>query len=136
MASKVKLLTHDIKSKERVALLTDIVKHAFSSLALNERYKETTGDGKFNEVIKLESFRLELVSFINMQMKRGNLGQYVAIIGQDYTLQVKYSKTSMAKFDILGFVLLLYEIPYITVATLLQKEKVTDEDMEKIKSKT
>jgi hypothetical protein len=47
-------------------------------------------------------------------------------------LQVKYRKGTMMKFDVAGQTVLLYEVAYITVPTLTQEAKVTDEEIQKI----
>ena len=43
-------------------------------------------------------------------------------------LQVKYSKGSMIKFDILGQIVLIYEVPYIAVPTLKDSESVSNKE--------
>jgi hypothetical protein len=60
------------------------------------------------------------------------LEHYVAIFGQDYLLQVKYSKGSLIILDVIGFSLLLYEVPYISVPTILKEDSLTDEEYKKI----
>ena len=66
------------------------------------------------------------------QLIRGNLEHYVCLIGTIYMLQVKYRKGSMAKFDICGQTVLLYEVAYIAVPTQAQKDKLADADLEKL----
>ena len=46
-------------------------------------------------------------------------------------LQVKYRKGTMAKFDICGNTVLLYEVAYIAVPTQPQKDKLFDEELAK-----
>ena len=45
-------------------------------------------------------------------------------------LQVKYSKGSMIKFDILGYTVLLYEAPYIAVPTAKSLGLLSDSEYE------
>lgn len=54
-------------------------------------------------------------------------------LGSDYMLQLKYSKGSMAKFDVLGTMLLMYEVPYIAVPTLKDADYLSDKEVEMIK---
>lgn len=53
-------------------------------------------------------------------------------LGSDYMLQLKYSKNSMAKFDVLGTMLLMYEVPYIAVPTLKDADYLFDKEVESI----
>ncbi len=41
----------------------------------------------------------------------------------------------MIKFDILGILVLLYEVPYIAVPTLKDSEKLSDSEYAKIENK-
>ncbi len=52
-------------------------------------------------------------------------------MGTSYMLQVKYRKGSMAKFDICGNTVLLYEVAYIAVPTQPTKDKLYDEELAK-----
>jgi len=76
--------------------------------------------------MKIGKFKKELVFQVYNQLLRGKYEHYVVVLGTDYMLQVKYSKGSMIKFDILGMIVLLYEVPYISVPTLRDNEGVND----------
>ena len=91
--------------------------------------KKTT---ELADIMKLLKFRKELTLFIQIQLIKGGKEHYVVVCGQDYTLQVKYKKGSMITFDILGYQILLYEVPYICVPTLLDSDMVKDGEMTKI----
>ena len=50
-------------------------------------------------------------------------------------LQVKYRKGSMIRFEITGTTVLLYEVPYISVPSLKDSDKLTDKEYEEIADK-
>ena len=69
---------------------------------------------------------------LHNQLIRGGLEHYVCLIGTQFMLQVKYRKTTMIKFDICGQTVMLYEVAYIAVPSLLQDAKITDKEVEKL----
>lgn len=85
--------------------------------------------------MKIGKFKKELVYQIYNQLLRAKYEHYVVVLGTDYMLQVKYSKGTMIKFDILGVIVLLYEVPYIAVPTLRDSESVSDREYDKIENK-
>ena len=68
-------------------------------------------------------------------MIRGKLDHYVVVIGNEFMLQVKYRKGSMIRFEITGTTVLLYEVPYISVPSLKDSDKLTDKEYEEIADK-
>ena len=55
----------------------------------------------------------------------------MCLVGTTYMLQVKYRKGTMAKLDICGNTVLLYEVSYIAVPTQHTKDKLYDEELSK-----
>jgi hypothetical protein len=118
----VRLVTSDIASKSTLKFVNDIVKHALSLAITTPEYKaqlESKGANKkdLSELIRTSKFRKCLMFHLYNQLIRGNLEHYVCLIGTIYMLQVKYRKGSMAKYDICGQTVLLYEVAYIAVPT-------------------
>lgn len=69
MASQIKVIQTDITKKALRALLTQIVKHAFSALITDEKkeFKGLLNDKQkhleYTDILKMKSFREELVAF-------------------------------------------------------------------------
>jgi hypothetical protein len=59
----------------------------------------------------------------------------VVVLGTEYVIQVKYSKGSMIKFDVLGTLILLYEVPTISVPTLRESDCLSNAEYDKIENK-
>lgn len=87
---------------------------------------------EMSEFMKIEKFKKELVFQIYNQLIRAGKEHYVVVLGSDYTTQVKYSKGSMIKFDLFGNIILLYEVPYISVPTLKIEDSLSNYEYEKI----
>jgi hypothetical protein len=85
--------------------------------------------------MKIVKFRKELVLVITHQLIKAKMEHYVVVLGQEYTLQVKYRKRSMIRFEVCGWPLLMYEVPYICVPTLEDTDMVQDEELDKIPNK-
>lgn len=58
--------------------------------------------------------------------------QAIVIIGQEFTLQVKYSKGSLAKFELFGFHLLTYDPPYVAIGSVTEEEIITNGKLDKV----
>ena len=121
MASKVRLIQSDIQSKSSLKFMTDIVKHALSLAIIEPVYKaqlEAKNNRKdLSDMMKLNKFRKCIIGHIYQQLIRGNMEHYVCLVGTKFMLQVKYRKGTMAKFDICGNTVLIYEVAYIAVPT-------------------
>jgi len=135
MASKVKLVQSDIASKGTLRYFTDVVKHALSLAIMEPIYKvqlESKNNRKdLSDLMKTNKFRKCLISHTYQQLIKGNFEHYVCLVGTSYMLQVKYRKGSMAKFDICGNTVLLYEVANIAVPTQPTKDKLYDEELAK-----
>ncbi len=135
MASKVKVAQTDIASKSTVKYFTDVVKHALSLAIMEPEFKsqlESKNNRKdLSDLMKTNKFRKSLISHTYQQLIKGNYEHYVCLVGTTYMLQVKYRKGTMAKFDICGNTVLLYEVAYIAVPTQHTKDKLYDEELAK-----
>ena len=54
---------------------------------------------------------------------------YICLVGTTFMLQVKYRKNTMAKFDICGNTVLIYEVAYIAVPTQKPEDKLNDAEI-------
>lgn len=66
MASQVKVQTSDIKSQSLKTLLTNLVKHAFSTLINDVQYRPLLEEQnkELSEIMKLSKFKKDLVWFL------------------------------------------------------------------------
>lgn len=114
-----------------------MVKFSYSQLINQPTYKEKVMQPSFeiSELMKSNKFKKDLALFIYNQLVRGKLEHYVVVIGVEYMLQVKYRKGSMIRFDITGTLVLLYEVPYISVPSLKESERLKDLEYEEITDK-
>ena len=139
MASKVLEVASDLTSKKQKSLLMHLVKHALS-LTMNQeehaRVLEAKAGSKdrreLGELMKTRAFKRDLITHTYNQLIRGGYEHYVCLVGTQFMLQVKYRKNTMIKFDICGQTLMLYEVAYIAVPSLLQDAKITDKEVEKL----
>ena len=87
---------------------------------------------KIAEIIKIPKFRQEVITIISLNLNRKmSMPNYVAIIGNDYELAVKYSKGTMMQILVVKtFNISLFEVPRIAINSLQQSNRLTDEDID------
>ncbi|CDW78550.1 UNKNOWN [Stylonychia lemnae] len=128
------IVQSDIKSQKLKTLLTNLARFALQNVINLPDYKDKVQEKSFevNDLMKIGKFKKELLFHIYNQLIRAKYEHYVVVLGTEYMLQVKYSKGSMVKFDILGVIVLLYEVPYISVPTIRDNEQVFEKEFEKL----
>ena len=95
MASLVKVARSDITDRAEKEFLTNIVKHAFSTLINTLQFVKRLEKEDANEIIKDPDFRNQFMDSLREKLLRGNFTQYIAVMAQEFDLQVKYKKKTM-----------------------------------------
>jgi hypothetical protein len=83
------------------------------------------------EIMKTSNFRKELMIFLSVNISRKpSFPNYVAVLGNDYELCIKYSKGSLLQVLIAKtFNLTLFEVPRIAINTLQENMRLTDAEL-------
>lgn len=126
-----------MKSQKLKTLITDLTRFAFQQVIKTPPYWSKIKEASFelSDLMKDNKFKKAFVSELYNQLIRAKYEHYVVVLGSDYMLQVKYSKGSMIKFEILGQLVLLYEVPYLAVPTIKDAERLTDQEYEQIEDR-
>lgn len=83
MAS-TKVVQTDITEKAKRTLLTNVVRHAVSTVAGTAQFKDTKD---LPSLVRQQAFKEEIVSFVHNQLiKEGSLEHYVVLMGTQYML--------------------------------------------------
>jgi len=99
----VRLRKCDIKKdKAKKDKLIKIVKFAFQEVVGFKESRELLLSGKktMADIIKMETFRSQLMFFIERYLSMNGLTSIVALMGQDPSVEVKLSRGSLTVFEI------------------------------------
>lgn len=70
------------------------------------------------DVVKQFEFRRGLIHFYERYLIDHKMKDHVVVMGNDFAMEAKYARGTLTIFDIVGFRLLIYEVPFITVPSI------------------
>lgn len=94
VADLVKLRKSDMKDKKKKEKIEQIVLYAFQEVLKNASFQDVIKDGKKKaaDVIKMESFRNQVMAFIESHFYLAGFTDKVAILGQNFSYEAKASR--------------------------------------------
>ena len=122
---QVKVRKVDIKDPKKRAKLDQMVKFSFQEtlklpIFLDMIVKESK---KASDLIKLDAFRDNFMKILEGQLYFGGFLSTIAIIGQQFSYELKASKHSVAIYEIAKkgnsatYYLMLYEMAYLNISS-------------------
>lgn len=98
----VKLRKNDLKSKKKADTFTNIVKFAFQQLVSEGEYAAELLQGKRDvvDLCKQTFFRNQLMLLIEAQLSLGGHNHIAAVIGNNFSVEIKISRQSLMVFQI------------------------------------
>lgn len=108
----VNLVISELEDKAKELLYFKIVEHAYQHVMQQFAEGKTA---KKDLLMKKKEVRNALCSFIIQQMHKAGSHWYMAIIGKDYGISLKYKKKTLLRFYLpWDYILMLYESPSIS----------------------
>lgn len=71
-----------------------------------------------HDVVKQNDFRRGLIHFYERYLIDHKMKDHVVVMGNNFSMEAKYARGTLTIFDIAGFRVLIYEVPYISVPSM------------------
>lgn len=114
----VRLRKNDLKVKKVSDALIKSARFAFQQLVSEGTYAAELRSGKHDviDLCKQEMFRNQYMLLVEGQLALAGYNHYVALLGNQLSLEVKLSRHTLIVFEVCKhFQLIIYELPYINL---------------------